>query len=131
MLYMWKFWACSMRLSFKHLRRFQDGFTSEQQIFPSCVSVIKVSKYGGQWNGTEVPFEEQQDEHHFPVRIIKSTTIPPHTEKLIEVTVPVRELHMMIFTPSQHFQQLRWLMVPHAVVKINNYSTYISLIHIV
>ncbi|CAF1527039.1 unnamed protein product, partial [Didymodactylos carnosus] len=67
------------------------------------------------------------DEEIYPVRLINTVIIQPHTEQLTEITVPVRQRDTMIFSHDHQLQQLRWIMTPNAVVKIDDYHSIISI----
>ncbi|CAF1461535.1 unnamed protein product [Didymodactylos carnosus] len=79
------------------------------------------------WQKSEIKFEPCLDEEINPVRLINTVIIQPHTEQLTEITVPVRQRDTMIFSPDHQLQQLRWIMMPNAVVKIDDYHSIISI----
>jgi hypothetical protein len=84
------------------------------------------TRLGYTWQEAKIPFDNYQ-ERSFQVRIINTMYIPPHNEKLIKVTIPIQTSDTMVFTPDWVFQQKRWLMVPNAAVKIENYQAYTTI----
>jgi hypothetical protein len=84
------------------------------------------TRLGYTWQEAKIPFDNYQ-ERSFQVRIINTMYIPPHNEKLIKVTIPIQTSDTMVFTPDWDFQQKRWLMVPNAAVKIENYQAYTTI----
>jgi transposase InsO family protein len=82
------------------------------QLRPPCHGLISV------------PFLQHNT---IPVRLAQSVTLLPHHEHIVRLRAPLSSASSVSYTPAGFFCRTRHLVIPDAVLKINNFHTYLLL----
>jgi transposase InsO family protein len=76
-----------------------------------------------------VPMDHRITQHHFPLKSTIAIIIPPQHERIIELQSPVSSSPQALFHPNRFLQSHNLVAIPHALLSIDKYRTYTTVIN--
>ncbi|CAF0866969.1 unnamed protein product, partial [Didymodactylos carnosus] len=74
-----------------------------------------------------IKMDDDTDKHVFAVRAASSIILEPQCERIIKVIMPVSIAKAALFQPKRTFQEEKLVVMPHALLSIENYTSYITI----
>ncbi len=74
-------------------------------------------------NKATVPLRTSFNKSFMPITLKVATSIPPHTERIIEACTSIRQATKALFSPDLHFMNHKNLLLIQAIIQIQNNST--------
>ncbi|CAF2537078.1 unnamed protein product [Rotaria sp. Silwood2] len=69
------------------------------------------------------------NQHHFPLKSTIAIIIPPQHERIIELQSPISSSPQVIFRPNRVLQSHNLVAIPNALLSINKYRTYTTVVN--
>lgn len=73
-----------------------------------------------------IPMDQHINYHRFKLKSVNTIFIPPQHERLIELRAPISSIPEVIFYPTESVQMHNRVAIPHALLSIDNYKTFIT-----
>ncbi|CAF0992629.1 unnamed protein product [Didymodactylos carnosus] len=77
-----------------------------------------------------IPFDENTENVAYGIKLLHPITLGPRREYEVEAQVPIPTADTVIFHPKQQLQHNPAILVPHALLKITNYTTKLTVINL-
>ncbi|CAF1325243.1 unnamed protein product [Didymodactylos carnosus] len=77
-----------------------------------------------------IPFDEDTENVAFDIKLLHPIILGPRQECEIEAQVPISTADTVIFHPKQQLQHNPAILMPHALLKITNYMTKLTVINL-
>ncbi|CAF1139817.1 unnamed protein product [Didymodactylos carnosus] len=77
-----------------------------------------------------IPFDEDTENVAFDIKLLHPIILDPRQECEVEAQVPISTADTVIFHPKQQLQHNPAILMPHALLKITNYTTKLTVINL-
>ena len=78
-------------------------------------------------SSTALPMDPNLHKHRFDIRLANSIAIRPHHERIARLTSPISSSPAVVFHPNRNIQYRNLIAVPHALLSITDYTSYITI----
>ncbi|CAF4119147.1 unnamed protein product [Rotaria sp. Silwood2] len=80
-------------------------------------------------SSVKIPMDHCINQHHFPLKSTIAIIIPPQHERIIELQSPISSSPQVIFRPNRVLQSHNLVAIPNALLSINKYRTYTTVVN--